>query len=172
MRLYTRTGDQGEAGLIGGVRRPKNDPIFHLLGDLDELNAALGWCAAQAEAGRFVESLHRHQGMCLEAGSAAAGAVSRADIEAECAWMEAEIDALVEEAPELRRFILPGGGPGAASLHLARAICRRAERSLSAEPSLAAWLPWLNRLSDWLFAAARAAAHAHGYTEAEWSPRS
>ncbi len=172
MRLYTRTGDQGEAGLIGGERRPKSDPIFHLLGDLDEVNAALGACAAQAECAFLVESLHRHQGMCLEAGSEAAGASSRAAIAEECAWMEAEIDALTAQAPELRRFILPGGGPGAASLHLARAVCRRAERSLAAEPSLAAWLPWLNRLSDWLFAAARAACHAHGYTEAEWSPRS
>ncbi len=172
MKIYTMTGDKGSTGLIGGVRLAKSEAVFHLLGELDELNAALGWAAVHPESHDQKEGLHRSQRMLLELGSVVAGASSHAKPDEECIWLEQSIDALTAATPPLTQFILPGGGEAAARLHLARAICRRAERRLAESAQAEAWLPWLNRLSDWLFSAARANAHSHGYTEEAWSPQS
>lgn len=171
MKIYTKTGDKGTTGLIGGVRLSKSEGVFHLLGELDELNAALGWAAEHPESASQREGLRRSQRMLLELGSVAAGAVSHAKPLEECRWLEESIDEMTAQTPPLTQFILPGGGESAARLHLARAVCRRAERRLAEAQIADDWMPWLNRLSDWLFSAARASCHEHGYTEETWSPQ-
>ncbi|HZZ85462.1 MAG TPA: cob(I)yrinic acid a,c-diamide adenosyltransferase [Anaeromyxobacteraceae bacterium] len=183
MKIYTKTGDAGETGLFGGPRVGKDDPRVEAYGAVDELNAALG-AARATSAGADLE-LDRLLGavqhrlftvgaeLATPAGAKAHRVVPAVDPEW-AAELERSIDALERELPALRQFILPGGAPFAAALHLARCICRRAERRAVAlsrreqvEPAV---LVYLNRLSDWLFVAARAANHRAGAAEEPWSP--
>ncbi len=172
MRLYTRTGDGGETGLYGSGRVRKSALRIEALGTVDEANAALGVCRAltlgDAALDPALEGV-QHRLFDLGAGLASpgmgVGGVTQAHIDA----VERAIDALEEDLEPLRVFILPGGAPAAAALHLARTVARRAERDLArladageAVDPLA--LPYLNRVSDLLFVCARHANRAHGDT--------
>jgi cob(I)alamin adenosyltransferase len=174
MRIYTKTGDAGESGLYTGARLPKCDAVFDCLGTLDELSAFLGVAASTAECPAHVDDqLRTLQGWLLDAGSCVATPsagrddddrkVRRTRFDAgRTTTLERWIDDLDRDLPRLTRFILPSGGPCASHLHVARAVCRRAERALVALPGRERELSepriFLNRLSDYLFVAARTSA--------------
>jgi cob(I)alamin adenosyltransferase len=186
VKIYTRGGDAGQTGLFGGDRVAKDDPRVQAYGAVDELNAALGLVIALDESG----ILERPALLALQEDMFAIGArLAAADPEralrkgtipqlavARITVLEGWIDELTEELPPLDAFILPGGTPLAAQLHVARTVCRRAERAIvplaDAQPDLAdVVLPYMNRLSDLLFTLARAANHGAGVRETTWLPR-
>jgi cob(I)alamin adenosyltransferase len=180
MKIYTRTGDGGETGLFGGQRVPKDDLRVHAYGTADECNAALGLARAAGLAPELDELLAHVQAQLFVVGADLAtpgesATIPRVDA-AEVAFLEEAIDHLEDGLEPLRQFILPGGTPAAAQLHLARTVCRRAERwavSLAREePVSAQVLAYLNRLSDFLFVAARAANARANTPDVPWvSPR-
>ncbi|HWP25795.1 MAG TPA: cob(I)yrinic acid a,c-diamide adenosyltransferase [Xanthobacteraceae bacterium] len=181
-RIYTRTGDDGTTALGSGARRKKYDLRVAAYGTLDEANAAIGVARLHtAEDAILDAALARIQNdlfdveadLCLaEKGP---GGARLTVTEAQVAWLEAEIDKLNAELAPLRSFVLPGGSPAAAYLHLARTICRRAERLMVelkdkpgetvTEPSL----KYVNRLSDFLFVASRYA-NDKGKRDVLWVP--
>ena len=181
MKIYTKTGDAGETGLFGGPRVKKSDARVMAYGEVDELNAALGVVRAQVEDPEIEAHLARVQDelFCVGAELATpATAKARAVVPpVEPRWierLEAAIDAWDAELPRLTQFVLPGGSRTAAALHLARCVCRRAERHVVGLPPDAAspaTLAYLNRLSDFLFVAARIANHRAGRQETGWDPR-
>ena len=171
-KIYTRTGDGGTTGLVDGSRRAKHDPRLEAIGEVDELNSAVGFAALALEAGRAAD-LQRIQNDLFDLGADLAtplGDVGGADftpspmvlrvVTAQAERLETEIDLLNAALPALTSFILPGGSEGAARVHLARSIARRTERAATAlaatEPVNPAALAYLNRLSDYLFVLARA----------------
>ncbi len=179
-RLYTRTGDRGTTGLVGGERRAKSNLRIHCIGDVDELNAWMGLLRAAIAAPGELDGMCREvQTELFELGAelASPGRPPRLSAE-QVTIVERWIDALDDRLPALKSFILPGGGLPAAHAHVARAVCRRAERSLNAlleqEPPVGeqeTFGPrYLNRLSDWLFVVARTLAHDAG-EETPWLPR-
>jgi cob(I)alamin adenosyltransferase len=193
MRIYTKTGDAGETGLFGGPRVSKDAERVEACGAVDELNAALGAARAQGADGELDRLLGAVQEQLFAVGAnlatqpgaghpparsdrARAGGSTRSAVPpVDPAWtvaLESAIDRFEGELAPLRHFILPGGTPAAASLHLARAVCRRAERSVVAlhrrEPIGAEVLAYLNRLSDFLFVAARVANQRAGVRETIW----
>lgn len=181
-RVYTRTGDAGETGLVGGQRVPKDDPRIEAYGVVDELNAVVGLCREEALAvGVPLDAeLTRVQHALFNLGSVLATLpkdlhpkqprVGAADV----AWLEADMDRRNETLPELRSFVLPGGSRLNALLHLARTVCRRAERTVVGLRRAGGCgddeVRYLNRLSDTLFVWARWAAHAAGHDEVLWRP--
>lgn len=182
MRIYTRGGDGGETGLFGGARVAKSSARIAAYGEIDELNSVLGWCAAAVE-GSDRERLERVQGHLFTLGSwmatpAEASEATRAHLpelpEDAVATLEAEIDAWDEQLEPLKAFILPGGGEAASRVHVARSVCRRAERAVTALQEAEAGsveaehLAYLNRLSDWLFTCARALNRAAGLDDVPW----
>jgi cob(I)alamin adenosyltransferase len=183
-KVYTRTGDDGTTGLVGGARAPKDSARIEAYGTVDELNAAVGLARAALAASRArprlepcllrVQNELFNLGAELATPDAARRARSPAVAERHVEALEREIDALNEELPELRSFVLPGGGEVSARLHLARTICRRAERRTLAlgrvEPIGDHAVKYLNRLSDALFVLGRWAAHADGEPEPLWEP--
>ncbi len=184
-RIYTRTGDEGETGLFGGGRVRKSHPRVCAYGDVDELNAALGWAATQVQQPDLREQLTLLQADLFTIGAHLATPPPREGRtrpalpplpEPRIADMERWIDAADAELEPLRAFILPGGSPGGAALHLARTICRRAERAVvalaAAEPVAPAIVVLLNRLSDFLFTAARLENGRAAVPEQRWAPRS
>lgn len=171
-KIYTRTGDDGTTGLVDGSRRAKHDLRLEAIGEVDELNSAVGFAALALEADRAT-ALCRIQNDLFDLGADLAtplGEIGGADftpsemvlrvVASQPDRLEAEIDALNASLPPLTSFILPGGSEGAARVHLARAITRRAERAATAlaasEPVNPAALAYLNRLSDYFFVLARA----------------
>jgi len=198
--VYTRTGDGGTSSLYNGERRPKDDAVFEALGALDELNAAVGMAYMHCDSltggaratgplapqpgleglGWLLPQLTEVQAHLLDVGSAAATPQRTSESkrlarvsfngEAEAGRLETYIDAMDAHLPPLTVFILPGGGAGSASLHVARAVCRRAERRVftlvSAGDCPASAAIYLNRLSDYFFVAARYAAASAEYPEA------
>jgi cob(I)alamin adenosyltransferase len=191
MKIYTRGGDEGDTGLLGGARVSKTDPRVEAYGTVDELNSSLGLALALDEGGvlgRDADPLREVQGDLLTLGAALASARpdrerDRGTIptlpEGRVAEIEAWIDRLAEELPALDAFLLAGGCPAGAQLHVARTVCRRAERAavrLAGQASqdsrtvVSATLPYLNRLSDLLFMLARAANRRAGTPEVEWTP--
>ncbi len=179
MKIYTKTGDDGETGLWGGDRVPKDSLRVQAYGTVDECNAALGVARAGGINAGLDALLATLQHQLFVLGSDLAAPEQQAKIprigEDEIAFIETTIDMLEQELPQLRSFILPGGSAAAAHLHLARTICRRAERWTS---SLAREAPvsrnaqiYLNRLSDLLFVAARVANARAGITDVAWEPR-
>ena len=175
MKIYTKKGDAGETGLIGGLRLPKDDPVFAVLGDLDELNAAIGVCLVHARHAEGEVILQRLQGVLFALGAELASPEERwqaRDLEPLTVDMEDWIDHQTKVLPELKNFILPGGTLLAAHLHAARAVCRRAERSLVALAKVRDVRPEvlaaLNRTSDWLFVAARCANHEARLGDTVW----
>ena len=178
MKIYTRTGDAGETALFNGTRVPKSDARVGTYGEVDELNAWLGLARAQVgddQLGGMLEQIQRDLfalgARLADPSHRIAERVAKAVVTHEdIARLEGWIDALEGELPPLRRFILPGGSTAGASLHVARTVCRRAERAMVAldglEPDL---LVYINRLSDLLFVMARVANHRRGgVPEAEW----
>jgi cob(I)alamin adenosyltransferase len=181
MPIYTRTGDQGETGLFGGGRVGKDDPRVDAYGEVDELNAAVGLARtfpAHAELGGLLKTV---QDQLFTVGAVLATPVDAAAQshvpKLEPAWatqMEKDIDRFDQELPTLRQFILPGGSSAGAALHLARTICRRAERKVVAlarvDSSRAPVVVYLNRLSDYLFTLARVANFRAGARDVPWQP--
>ena len=180
-KVYTKTGDKGTSSLYSGERASKDDRIFAALGDTDELNAHIGvareHCQSSAIPGLDVQ-LAEIQSRLLDLGSsiatplpsASASKIRRVHFaEDNTERLESWIDAMDEELPPLRNFILPSGGLSAAHLHVARTVCRRAERSVvplvREETTERSVHVYLNRLSDYLFTAARYAALREGKTE-------
>ena len=181
MKIYTRTGDEGSTGLFGGGRVSKHHPRVAAYGDVDELSSVLGLVRATAPETRFDGELEAIQRDLFSIGGQLAtpdpdkvrAALEKAALGPErVTAFEGLIDQADGELPPLRSFILPGGSPKAATLHLARTVCRRAERSVVAlaadEPVPALFVVYLNRLSDLLFALARLANHRDGRGDVTW----
>lgn len=178
MKIYTRTGDDGTTGLIGGSRVLKSDQRIEAYGTLDELNASIG-CAAVIAKSPLLEQLRRVQGELFVIGSQLATLPgsgrqpSLPSIKREMVQtLEEEMDQAETTLPPLRNFILPGGGEAAARLHVARTVCRRAERlivgSSIEHPDRPLMIEYLNRLSDWLFVQARSANQREGIADIPW----
>jgi cob(I)alamin adenosyltransferase len=176
-KIYTRTGDEGLAGLVDGSRVSKASARMAAIGDIDEANAAIGVAIAALGDDPLRDRLLTIQNDLFDLGADAAspGAVEGAlrILPAQVERLEREIDSMNEELDPLTSFILPGGSAAAAALHLARGVTRRAERSAVAlheiEPLNPALLAYLNRLSDHLFVAARYAAKSEG-GDVLWQP--
>lgn len=179
MKIYTKTGDDGTSGNLLGERRKKDDLLFAVLGDLDELNACVGLVAgAQDLDARTLEI----QSYIFDLGAEVAS-LSRDvrfvanDIEGEITQLEKDIDDMVAQLPELTNFILPGGSMASQYAHLARAVCRRLERSMvallseesnSLRPEV---VQWVNRFSDWLFTLARFENYSRGIEDPIWTKK-
>jgi cob(I)alamin adenosyltransferase len=179
VKIYTKTGDGGETALLGGARVSKASPRVAAYGDVDELNAWLGLVRASGLDDELSGMTDRIQRDLFAIGSRladptgrVAGRVEKTAVTSEdVARLESWIDRLDAELAPLRRFILAGGSPPGASLHVARTVCRRAERavvSLGHDAVESDVLVYLNRLSDLLFVMARAANHRNGVPESEW----
>lgn len=182
MKIYTRTGDAGETGLFDGTRVSKADARVSTYGEVDELNAWLGLARAtvpssedhEPRLGAMIEQVQRDLfalgARLADPAHRIATRVTKAAISADdITRLENWIDTLEEELPPLRRFILPGGSETGATLHVARTVCRRAERAMVALGGLEAeLLVYVNRLSDLLFVMARVANHRQGQPEVEW----
>jgi len=166
-KIYTRTGDAGETGLVDGSRLPKSAPRLAAIGDVDELNSAIGVALTHDMAADARAMLGRIQNELFDLGADFAtpgpdyvpSDMSLRIVPSQVERLEREIDLMNEELEALRSFILPGGSPAAAAIHLARAICRRAERSAVAAHGETGLNPigltYVNRLSDHLFVLAR-----------------
>jgi cob(I)alamin adenosyltransferase len=181
MKIYTRTGDTGDTGLFGGGRVPKDHPRVQAYGDLDELNSAIGVARATPPEAFSDDVLERVQRDLFALGGQLAtpdpakvrAALDKAELtEARITAFEQIMDEADRELPPLQAFVLPAGTPKAATLHLARTICRRAERQVvalsheTAIPDL--FIIYLNRLSDLLFTLARLANHRAGAGDVTW----
>jgi cob(I)alamin adenosyltransferase len=179
MKIYTRTGDGGDTSLYDGTRVSKSDARIEACGELDELNALLGSARSSGldqELDAMLDHLQRDLfalgAQIADPAHQIAARVSKVVINpAAVERLEHWIDALEDSLPPLRRFILPGGSPAASTIHLARTVCRRAERrivDLGVEELDPALLAYINRLSDLLFVFARALNHRAGRAEVEW----
>ena len=178
MKLYTRTGDGGETSLFDGTRTRKDDARVDAYGEVDELNAWLGLvrtAALDAAVGDALLAIQRDLfalgAQLADPADKLAPRVTRAVIaDDHVARLESLIDRFDAEVPALRRFILAGGTPAAAALHVARTVCRRAERRMVAlqPPIDPVLVRYINRLSDLLFAMARYENHRRGVAEIEW----
>ena len=181
-RIYTRTGDDGTTGLGTGVRVSKDSLRIDAYGTVDELNSSLGVALAAAPNAGLIDPIRRIQralfvmgaDLCVPEQSGVEQALRMQ--EQSVTDLEALIDTLDQELDPLRNFILPGGTPAAAQFHLARTICRRAERKLvllnSEEPIGAPLIRYLNRLSDLLFVLARVENARGGHSDITWDGRS
>ena len=177
MKIYTKEGDGGETSLYGGQRVLKNVERVETYGTVDECNAVLGTALTLIEDAEARAVLTRIQGELFEVGADLATPLERGEAAGRLgatatARLEAEIDRFEEELPPLRHFILPGGSPGGAALHQARAVCRRAERCLvtleQVEPINPEVARYMNRLSDHFFVLARLVNSRAGVPETIW----
>jgi cob(I)alamin adenosyltransferase len=179
MKIYTKTGDRGETGLFGGPRVSKDAPRIEAYGTVDELNCMLGVIRALAIESDVDSLLRQIQNELFDLGAQLATPDPAAHHTAligprQITALEAAIDRFEERLDPLKQFILPGGTPAAAQLHLARTVCRRAERRLvtlvnrSAEPIAEDLVIYLNRLSDLLFVLAREVNRAAGCPDVPW----
>lgn len=169
-KIYTRTGDQGQTGMADGTRVDKDDALVSAIGDIDELNSQLAVLGCHIPV-VFRDALTKIQNELFNVGAelTMGQAVITAD---NVSWLETSLDELNQSLPSLKEFILPGGGLAASHCHVARAICRRAERSLvtlnrqrSVNDEL---LAYVNRLSDYLFVLARSISREDGEEEVYW----
>jgi cob(I)alamin adenosyltransferase len=180
-RIYTRTGDQGQTSLLGGTRVWKSDLRIEAYGTIDELNAYMGWLA-DVHSGPIREELRQVQDRLFRIGAVLAydgsaslrmtlPEISASDIHI----LEQAIDRMEAQLPPLKQFILPGGHPDISLCHVARCVCRRAERACVRMnqdiPLPEYFIPYLNRLSDYLFVLARYTAQQLGVEEIPWTPR-
>jgi cob(I)alamin adenosyltransferase len=175
MKIYTRTGDAGETSLFGGARVRKDDARIEAYGTVDELNSFLGVARASWPSSPFDGQLHTIQSDLFDIGAhlASPGTSRFAGPDtARVAALEQHIDAMESELAPLKVFILPGGSLAAAQLHVARTVCRRVERLVVAlrddDEATKASITYLNRLSDFLFVAARYANHLQGVADVPW----
>ncbi len=177
MKIYTKTGDAGQTGLIGGARIAKSSQRICAVGDVDELNSSLGLARTHSHKNPLGETLEWLQSRLFDLGAELASPneerknfrfLRDVDIER----LERCIDDQTQLLPPLTNFILPGGSAFAANLHHSRSVCRRAERTVlqlhEVEPLRPEALKFLNRLSDWLFVAARTANMAENVQETDW----
>lgn len=179
MKIYTRTGDEGQTGLLGGGRVSKADLRIEAYGTLDELNAVLGLLVQEVPV-EDQEWLRRIQTHLFTIGSHLAAGRTEKPLplptlpESEIQALESDIDRRQAEIPPMRYFILPGSCRPEAWTHLARTICRRAERRVvalsEAEPVSPLFLRYLNRLSDWLFILGRHLSYRLQAEEIPWKP--
>jgi cob(I)alamin adenosyltransferase len=172
-KIYTRTGDDGTTGLASGERIDKCDPRIEAGGDVDETNSALGLLLSEPRLPEQLrESLVRIQHELFEIGAELSLPAYRRITLEQVGRLERELDVLNDELPPLEEFVLPGGNRAAAICHLARAICRRAERRAWSAAKIASVnsdaLHYLNRLSDYLFVMARWLARHDGARETLW----
>ena len=180
MKIYTKQGDSGTTGLYGGVRVSKDDLRIQTYGTVDELNATLGIVLAQTSLDPGLKTrLSRIQSELFHLGAELATPrggrlTSRLLDSTEISALEKEIDQMEASLPPLKSFILPGGTPESAHLHLTRTVCRRAEREMVTlhrqDPLRAEALTYLNRLSDYLFVCARYANLKAGVSDIPWNP--
>ena len=182
MKIYTKTGDQGKTRLIGGAQVSKSDPRIEAYGSVDELNSCLGLALTHPVPEKLKRELQRIQSELFNVGSQLAcedpeiGKKLPMISNVHISTLESEIDEMSSTLPELKNFIMPGGSPLGATLHLARTICRRAERLTAhllelksgATETHELCLIYLNRLSDYLFTAARWSNHQSGAPEILW----
>lgn len=174
-RIYTRTGDAGDTGLSTGLRVRKDCPQIHAIGDVDELNSVIGMVVAhdvpQDLKDTFIYIQHQLFNLGAELNNADLKFINKHIIKE----LEEKIDTYNKKLPPLKNFILPGGGQAAATCHLARAVCRRAERGvvmLSEDQELNPNLQiYLNRLSDFMFVACRVLSEYAGEKETLWSSK-
>jgi cob(I)alamin adenosyltransferase len=183
-KIYTRSGDKGTTGLVGGKRVKKNSLRVKCYGELDELNSFLGWARTEADRSNFKkvsEQLAVIQNEAFDLGAYLATpeddkTMPLAISEKEITRLEAWIDSCIENLPELKSFVLPGGTTLNSVLHVARTICRRTERSvldlMETEKVDETALKYLNRLSDYLFALARKTSALSNLPEYLWKPKS
>lgn len=178
MKIYTKKGDDGTTALIGGVRVPKNHIRVEAYGTVDELNSFLGILRGSLKEQNKI-TIERIQNVLFVIGSHLASVpgskMQLPEITAEDTnLLETEIDRLTADLPELRNFILPGGSNNGSFAHVARCVCRRAERWAVAisesEPVEAEIIQYLNRLSDYLFTLARHIDNTEGSGDLEWKP--
>jgi cob(I)alamin adenosyltransferase len=174
-RIYTRGGDLGETSLGDGSRVSKGDPLIGAYGAVDELNSHVGLALAAPLPEALRAVLERVQNELFDVGADLAVPFAGADDKLRVAQsqidrLEADCDAFNAALPELKSFVLPGGEEAAARIHVARAVCRRAERAALEAPVNPLALTYLNRLSDLLFILARAANAAGGRDEPLWKP--
>ncbi len=179
MKIYTKTGDKGETSLFGGRRVPKHHARVEAYGTIDELNAALGVAVSAGAREPINQWLRAAQQDLFHLGSDLATPLdAKSDWvirikESQVSWLEDAIDRMTAQLEPLRNFILPGGTPVAAQLHVARTICRRAERQIVALQETSAInecaIIYINRLSDWLFTLARYENALARESEQKWS---
>ncbi len=182
-RVYTKTGDKGSTGLIGGTRVPKDHIRIEAYGTVDELNSVLGVVTDQLGDKAINEWLLEIQDRLFTVGSSLATDPEKApkmklpDLhESDINWLEQRIDEMDDQLPQMKSFILPGGHVAASHAHVARCVCRRAERLCVHMQSNGEFvadevLKYLNRLSDFLFVLARFIVHQNGGVEIPWRPR-
>ncbi|HEX6133455.1 MAG TPA: cob(I)yrinic acid a,c-diamide adenosyltransferase [Longimicrobiales bacterium] len=183
-RIYTGTGDRGETGLFGGARVPKSHPRVVAYGTVDELNAVLGWAITQTRLAAIRERLASIQPDLFAIGAHLATVARERTAppklpplpESRIPELEHWIDEAEEALPPLRAFIMPGGSPGGAALHVARTVCRRAEREIvqlaGSDDVAPPIIIYLNRLADLLFVWARRENLDAGAEERPWLPES
>ena len=173
-KIYTRTGDDGSTGLGDGTRVPKDSARVEAYGTVDELNSLLGLLACEALGDALHAALTRIQHTLFDLGGELCIPGRSVLVEAQVTELENILDQLNSDLAPLKEFILPGGTRAAALCHVARSVCRRAERrvyTLSRNETVApASLKYLNRLSDLLFVMARALNHANGTPDVLWQP--
>lgn len=185
-RIYTRTGDKGDTGLTGGSRVPKDDIRIECYGTVDELNAFVGLCRSaaldqtQSKDDAFARDLLRVQHQLFNLGSMLSTPPGQLKptqpqvVQADVDWLESIMDRITPTLPELRSFVLPGGSRLNALLHIARTVCRRAERLCVTLQRAGGCgeleVRYLNRLSDALFVWSRKAAQQLGVPETLWDP--
>ncbi len=180
MKIYTKTGDTGQTGLLGGDRIAKNSARIDAIGTIDELNAYIGICCSVIDDSTFLLRLERIQNQLFDLGAELAclpnskfnlTSITLGDI----AELENEIDEMVLELPPLKEFILPGGCPSSSHVHYLRTICRRTEREIlelhAINPIRSEPIIYVNRLSDWLFCFSRLLNHRSQVAERKWTKR-
>ena len=179
MKIYTKTGDSGATSLLGGTRVSKNHHRIEAYGTVDELNAYMGLLRDQGVNKKRTEFLEHIQGRLFTIGSMLAcdpdkpiSGIPKIQSE-DTVFLEEAIDAMNENLPELRSFILPGGHSSVSFGHIARCVCRRAERNVVAlrEKEMEEIIRYLNRLSDYLFVLCRMMAVELGASELLWKPK-
>lgn len=183
IKIYTKTGDKGTTSLIGGTKVPKNDIRIETYGTVDELNSWIGLVNDQLNDADFKNELKEIQDRLFTIGSSLATDAAKEpkmklpDLNnSDIGFLEKRIDAMTAELPPMKNFILPGGHVAVSSIHIARCVCRRAERlavnmqqqELFVDEKL---IQYLNRLSDYLFTLARYAAQKLGAEEIPWKAR-
>jgi len=182
-KIYTKTGDKGGTSLIGGVRVPKSHVRIESYGTVDELNSYLGMVSDMCQHEQIGFALREIQDRLFTIGSALATNPDK-EIkmklpglhEEDVLWLEQHMDEMNEALPEMRSFILPGGNLASSTCHVARCVCRRAERicvSMQEQNEFIQPLiiQYLNRLSDYLFVLARYISHINNAPEIPWRPR-
>ena len=182
-KIYTKTGDKGGTSLIGGVRVPKSHIRIESYGTVDELNSFIGMVNDMAANAHIGDWLLEIQDRLFTIGSVLATDPGK-DVkmklpdlhDSDVLWLEEQIDRMNEELPEMRSFILPGGNLASSTCHVARCVCRRAERICVAmqqqqEPVPPIVITYLNRLSDFLFVLARYISHKNNAPEIPWRAR-